>query len=62
MQPKLTFRPNFKECTKSSQYDGFVHVSTFGLIGDAFFVMSEQKLAILADRISAFYKVVIIGG
>ena len=57
--PKLPFHPNIKACTK--YHEDFVHVFTFGWFGDAFLSMSMQNLANLADPMSTFYKVGIVG-
>ena len=61
MQPKLPFCPNDEAFPKSSHHEDFGNVLTFGWFGDAFFVMSVQNFAILADPISTFYKLGIIG-
>ena len=44
-QPKLHFCPN----VKSSHYEDFGNVFTFSWFGYAFFGMSAQNSAILAD-------------
>ena len=60
-QPNLPFCPNVKETPKSSLHEDFDVSLTFGWFGYAFFVMSAQKSAILADPIATFYKLGIIG-
>jgi hypothetical protein len=46
---------------KSSHHEDFGIVLIFVWFGDVFLSMSVQKLAILADLISTFYKVGIVG-
>jgi hypothetical protein len=45
----------------SARTDLGVKLATFGWFGSALFVMSVQNLAILADLISTFYKLGIVG-
>ena len=59
--PKLPFSLNVKACAKSSHHEYFAHAFTFGWFGDVCSVLSAQKFAILANRISTFYKVGIVG-
>jgi hypothetical protein len=47
------FSPNVKTCPKSEDNDNFGHPLTLGASSDAFFVMSAEKLAILAGPILA---------
>jgi hypothetical protein len=61
MQPKLPCCPNVIPALKSSLHEDFEARLTFGWFGDVFLSMSVQKLAILADLISTFYKVGIVG-
>ena len=49
MHPKLPFHPNVKALPKSSHLEDFGNVLTFVWFDDAFFVMSAQISAILAD-------------
>ena len=60
-QPKLPFCPYVKEMPKSSHHEDFGISLTFGWFGYAFFVMSAQNSAILADPLSTFYKLGIVG-
>jgi hypothetical protein len=59
--PKLPFCQNVKDASKSSHHEDLEAALTFGWFGDAFFVMNAQKSAILANSISTFYKVGIVG-
>ena len=42
---------------KSKEHGDFAHQFTFGAFSDAFFVMSAEKLVILADTNSTFLQV-----
>ena len=55
IQPKLPFSLNVKAALKSWHHEDFEATLTFGWFGDAFFVVSTQKLAILPDPISTFW-------
>ena len=50
-----------KASAKSSHHEDCATVLTFGLFGSAFCVMNAQKSAFLADLLSTFYKVGIVG-
>ncbi len=52
---------NVNASAKSSHHEDFADVLTFGWFGDAFFIISAQKLVILADQVSTFYKVDMVG-
>ena len=59
--PKQPYRPNVKAAAKSSHHEDFAEALTFGWFGGTFLSMSAQKLAILVDPISTFYKMGIVG-
>ena len=52
---------NVKALPKSSHHEDFGGVLTFGWFGYACFVMSAQNLANLADPISTFYILGVVG-
>ena len=61
-QPKLPFCPYVKEMPKSSHHEDFGVSLTFGWFGYAFFVMSAQNSAILADPKSTISNQVLLVG